>query len=70
MKNFFSIYENYKITIIKGTKKSFKKKHVKDIKIFLKKKKIKDKTRHETDIRKKRKKKEIEKKRLYHLNAI
>ena len=41
-------------------KKSFKKKHVKDIKIFLKKKKKKVKKRPETDIKiflKKKKKK-------------
>ena len=38
------------INIIKITKKNSKKEHVKDIKIFLKKKKIKGEKRSERDI--------------------
>ena len=40
-----------KLNIIKNTKKGFEKKHVKDIKIFPKKKKKKDKKVPETDIK-------------------
>ena len=45
---FISIYKNGKSTLSK-TKKSFEKKHVKNIKVFLKKKKTKGEKRSETD---------------------
>ena len=41
--HFFYMYKNGKTYIIKNIKKDSEKKHVKDIKIFLKKKKIKGK---------------------------
>ena len=38
----FATYKKWQINYIKNTKKNCKKKHMKDIKIFLKKKKTKD----------------------------
>ena len=47
---FFSICQKWQLTIIKNKNKSFEKKHAKNIKLFLKKKK-KDEERSETDIK-------------------
>ena len=59
---FFCIYEKRKLTITKNTKKNSKKKHAKDIKVFLKKKKTINKKRPKKGVKillKKEKKKGI-----------
>ena len=47
----FSKYKKWQINIIKNTKKNSEKKNVKDIKIFLHKKKAKGEKRSEKDIK-------------------